>query len=67
MGALMFFFLFLLLIPVGSVIMNGLDRLGLMGEMEDPPEWDAPEVEQNTTMRRVPQLTVVEPNEPKAV
>ena len=67
MGALMFFFLFLLLIPVGSVIMNGLDRLGLMGEMEDPPEWDAPEVEPNTTMRRVPQLTVVEPNEPKAV
>ena len=67
MGAMMFFFLFLLLIPVGLFIMNGLDRLGLMGEMEDPPEWDAPEVEQNTMVRRVPQLTVVEPNEPKAV
>ena len=68
MGALIFFFLFVLLIPVGSIIVNGLDRLGLMGEMEDPAEWDAPEAEaEKVPVRRVPQLTVVESHEPKAV
>lgn len=67
MGALMFFLLFMLLIPVGSVILRILDRLGLAGDMEDPAEWDAPEAEERGTVRRVPQLTVVESNEPKAV
>lgn len=68
MGALVFFFLFMLLIPVGSVIMRILDRLDLMGEMEDPSEWDAPEAEvEKGSVRRVPQLTMVESNEPKAV
>ena len=46
MGALFFFLAFVLLIPVCVIGVEVLGRLGILGPMEDPAEWDFEEPEE---------------------
>lgn len=65
MGAVMFFFLLMSLIPVCSAVMELLIRLGVVKNIEDPEEWDF-EDDMEETEGAVPvSLTVVECTEPK--
>ena len=47
MGAIIFFILFVCLVPVALLLENLLDKLGLLGKTEDPVEWDMEEEQKN--------------------
>lgn len=68
MGALMFFLMFIWLIPVCAVIMDILGRMGILGDLSDPAEWDAPEEEEQDVSETLPEIVMMpEPSERKVV
>ncbi len=48
MGAVLFYIMFLALIPVAAIILEILSRLGIVTDLQDPPEWDLPEEERES-------------------
>ncbi len=58
MGAIMFFIMFTALIPVGVVILDILCRLGIVTDLEDPAEWDAPK-EEEYVESKLPQIVLL--------
>ncbi len=57
MGTLIFLLGFICLIPVCMIGVKILGYLGILGDLEDPAEWDVPE---EVSEQNIPQIQVLE-------